>query len=113
MNQDKTRANPGGQIGANGEFYKGGQFIARTDRPKGQPVRHKKTGKREIEPFVWVLPPVEGAQAIFPRLSGRHPWNRDTKTFGFNEEFIEDLGPIDGARERQLINLFNSGERWT
>lgn len=110
---DKTRAKKGGEIGANGEFYKGGTFIAKTDRPKGQPVRHKKTGKQEIEPFVWVLPPFEGARSIFRRIAGRHPFNRAALTFGFNEEFIEHLGPEDGAKERHLINLFNSGERWT
>lgn len=32
------RARAGGEVGANGEFYKGGSFIATTDHPKGPAV---------------------------------------------------------------------------
>ena len=37
----QRRAASGGEIGKNGEAYKGGQFIANTDHPKGQPKAKK------------------------------------------------------------------------
>ena len=49
----QSRANKGGEYGANGEWYEGGKFIARTDRPKGK-ARKSSTRKIEIEPYVWV-----------------------------------------------------------
>lgn len=36
--QGFRRARAGGEVGANGEFYRGGSFIATTDHPKGPSV---------------------------------------------------------------------------
>lgn len=36
---DQKRAAVGGELGANGEWYEGGKFIATKDNPKSSPVR--------------------------------------------------------------------------
>ena len=49
------KAMRGGEIGANGEFYKGGQFVA--DCPntaKGRNANTSRTHKIEIEPYKWI-----------------------------------------------------------
>ena len=49
------KAKAGGEIGANGEFYKGGQFVA--DNPntaKGSNPK-KSQHKIQIEPYKWVV----------------------------------------------------------
>ena len=59
------RAKKGGEIGANGEFYEGGKFIATTERPKGKQKAKKATGRQEIAAYKWEIPPVEWMKAIF------------------------------------------------
>lgn len=39
MATDQKRAATGGEMGANGEWYEGGKFIATKDNPKSAPVR--------------------------------------------------------------------------
>ena len=46
---DQPRAPKGGVTGPNGEFYKGGAFIATTDRPKGKKSQCQR--KQEISPY--------------------------------------------------------------
>lgn len=61
------RARPGGEPGANGEWYEGGQFIATTDRPK----RSQKPKKADpsklylVEPGIMKPAPEDGYKAIF------------------------------------------------
>ncbi len=47
-------AKAGGEIGANGEFYKGGQFVADSDHPKGCAAPH---GRHKImtAPYYWIV----------------------------------------------------------
>ena len=54
---DATRAPKGGKIGMNGYFYKGGQYLPNTTLPpKDKKQKRVPTGKREIEPYIWVRP---------------------------------------------------------
>ncbi|BCQ28725.1 hypothetical protein NK8_69150 (plasmid) [Caballeronia sp. NK8] len=50
----QRRAKPGGETGANGEWYEGGgKFIATRDNPKRAERSRKATRKVEIEPRKW------------------------------------------------------------
>ena len=62
------RAPKGGALGANGEWYEGGKFIATTDHPKGQKQRKSsKIRKVEIEPYVYEVAP-DGYKSIYQKM---------------------------------------------
>lgn len=100
----QRQARIGGEFGKNGEWYAGGQFIANTDAPKGQPK--KKTGKREIAPYKWEVQPEVGYNAIFSFVGGC--WGKYNHETGKMSVFLDDT-PED---IRQLIEDFNSGAVW-
>lgn len=109
------RAARGGEIGTNGEFYEGGKFLPSTEQPKRKGSRPKPAGKREIEPFVWVVPPAEGLRSIFADMAGtfaKYDHASKTLTFAASDQTLRFYGE---SRERceALIARFNAGERWT
>jgi hypothetical protein len=110
----QKRAKTGGEVGTNGEFYHGGEFLPTTELPS----RHKgkvtpKARKQEWEPYKWSFAPIEGQFAIFPQLSGAlGKYDHITKTFTVFAPYVSQL-PID-AQERaaELVRRYNAGERW-
>ena len=68
----QERAKRGGEVGRNGEFYQGGEFLPSTElasQPKGA-RKPFKPGKRQIAPYVWEFQPYEGAQSIYTLFAG-------------------------------------------
>lgn len=111
-NEIKSRASKGGEIGANGEFYKGGQFIAKTDAPKKRSVKRTGTGKQQVEPYKWEVAP-EGKKSLFAMLAGMEIFNRAEMNFSFNSELRLDFALPEVVEKRMArIAAFNSGERW-
>ena len=107
----QPRANKGGEIGANGEWYDGGKFIARSDRSKKLGSK-KVTGRREIESGVWV-DGIEGKLTLWSVLSGVEIWNRSENTFSFNSDLRGCFADSDAVANRQAwIKSWNNGERW-
>jgi hypothetical protein len=109
----QKRATKGGQVGTNGEFYEGGKFLPSTERPKGKPAK-KGTGKREIEPYVWVVPPADGLRSIFAGAVGvyaKYDHATKTLTFSASDQTMAYYG-MDRAECEARIAAFNSGERW-
>ena len=105
------RAKCGGEVGVNGERYEGGQFLPHTDRPKGKP-RPKGSGKREVAPFVWEVPPEEGMVPLIA-LFGQVCWyDHYQKRFtGTNDRAIAYYGK-DKAQVIEWMTRWNAGERW-
>jgi len=101
----QKRAEKGGEVGANGEFYKGGAFIANTDHPKGQP-KAAKVRKAEIKPWVWVEQPSSDHRAICAMLSGI-----DFKYNHTNGQLEASQNNIPQYR-LDLANAFNNGQMW-
>ena len=66
----QARAKKGGEIGANGEWYDGGKFIATTDHAKVRGSKASKSRKLEIRPYVWVESPGPEYRAICSMLGG-------------------------------------------
>ena len=66
MAYTQPRAAKGGEIGVNGLHYKGGAFLPSTDNPK-RPKRVKGTGKQEVAPYEWAVPP-SGFESIYHRV---------------------------------------------
>ena len=108
---NQARAKKGGQIGANGEFYKGGAFIATTDHQKRLPVKRVKIRKQQVENYVWVLPP-EGFKSLFGVLGGVEDF--ENGKFVFNERLSKSYyGSPEQIEERRFrIAQFNEGKRW-
>jgi len=120
----QKRAKKGGEIGPNGEVYPGGSFIATTDRPKLSPVKKRTgTGKMEIRPYVWIVPPKEGLRPTMCGIAGIHPIHESGKDLRFtgklnttymNYQFGDDPKRLEREVSTHLsrINAFNAGGVW-
>lgn len=114
------RAMRGGEIGANGEFYNGGQFVA--DNPftvKGSAARKGGTRKIEIEPYKWIVAE-NGEKSIFSSLVGtvaRWVYGDDRKTDFKKIELVPDVAEIckrngwNLTAATELVARYNAGER--
>lgn len=121
MSETRKRAKTGGEIGPNGESYKGGAFIATTDKPKGSPQKKEKpTGKEQIRPYVWALPPADGMRATLSGIGGIHPITKPGKELRFTGElnmvymerqFPECLTQAI-AYAKACIQAYNRGGVW-
>ncbi len=120
-----ARAMKGGQLGANGEFYKGGRFLNTVpENPKvdGSRPRPKKPRKVQIALGVWVLAE-PGQRPLFSEVGhlafwvdrydpgkGIEPVYRcfDTETFGpgvaYNGTTLAEI--------EEVCRRFNAGEIW-
>lgn len=111
----QARAAIGGEVAVNGEFYKGGKFIATTEKPKSKKAP-KKEGKQQFEPYKWAVGE-EGKFAIFGKLVGSYA------------EYIDRYNPSLGIKPSvagcayygdtfrgytvaQLCEMYNAGQRW-
>ena len=109
----QARAKIGGEVGTNGEFYEGGKFLPSTERPK-RTGRSKGTGKREIEPYVWVVAPSENHRSIFRAIAGvfgRYDDLTKTLVFAASDQTLAFYA-ANVAKIHDLIARFNAGERW-
>ena len=113
MEMIHSRAKKGGEYGANGEWYEGGKFIAKTERPKSQSQIRKATRNQEVAPYTWKVAPEIGMVAIFPNLAGVEIFNRSEGTFSFNSDLCGDWATAEIIERRKArIAAFNSGKRW-
>jgi hypothetical protein len=114
-----NQAPKGGCVGVNGDQYEGGQFLPNSEHTikgsKKSIARKRAPRKVEIEPYNWVLAPVDQF-AIFPRLAGRHYFNHDTNTFTENTRLNWNSLGMGGPAAREesiiLIDRYNRGDRW-
>ena len=106
----QKRAKPGGEFGANGEWYEGGTFISTTDKPKGT-VKPYKPRRIEIAPYVWEIAP-EGKKSIYRAFVGVLGVIRDGKLIvRCSQQTLDYLGrSMEYAQE--LAELYNQGHRW-
>jgi len=62
----RRRAKKGGEVSpVNGKFYKGGWFMPDKIDGGGADKPKKKTGKIEVAPYVWEVPPTPEHRSIF------------------------------------------------
>lgn len=107
----QARAKVGGEIGANGEFYEGGKFIATADNAKKHKPTYRPTRKQNTAPFVWEVLP-ENCNAIYPRM-GDGVDIRHLKATGIAKPFNGVFYEMHKAYFDNLISLWNAGVRWT
>lgn len=117
----KTRAQTGGETGVNGEFYRGGQFLPSSPTmEKGafkQSKRRKGTGKQEIEPYVWEIPPTETAKPVNLAMFVAMPVREGREIVGYERYEPAIRGSLKdemfmGWHIDELIEMYNSGQRW-
>jgi len=110
VNETHSRAKAGGQVGANGEWYEGGQFIATTDHAKSHKRAAKSSGKVEVAPYVWEFAP-EGMAPIYRCMRGLE-FVRNGRA-EFNPRLSGEYATAqEVARRMDRISRFNAGERF-
>ena len=100
----QRRAKQGGELGANGEWYEGGKFIATTDHAKKR-GSYKPTHKWLVAPGELEVPPEEGLRAIFQMY--HQMWMHDSS----DNLVMRDL-PVDYWGEECLVEAADALERW-
>ena len=111
MNATKqARASVGGEIGANGEWYEGGKFIATINRAKGS--KPTATRRQQVSFGVWEVPPSDKSGSCFAIAAGIVRYNHSSGMFDFsatpNAEQLKQTYPEAFC----MAERFNSGERW-
>ena len=113
------KAKAGGEIGANGEFYKGGQFVA--DNPNtAKGSNHKKSRhKIQIEPYKWVVVDADefptmgaagiGTVATFVQANGWKDYSEIALTD--NAEWLCNRNGWNLDEIKNFIARYNAGER--
>ena len=118
----QRRAHKGGEVGANGEFYEGGKFIATTDHAKGKP-KPNGGGRQEIEPYKWETPPEPGMRSLWRaigpgvfvglnRATGKWGLIASDTTWGYYFDHDADLIARAKAHYLNMIARYEAGERW-
>lgn len=108
------KANKGGQIGINGQQYKGGQFLPASPRTvKGQhraSISSTKPRSALTEPGkVEVLPP--GKKAIFGTIRAFVQIENGTMAITASDHSLSAYG-YTHASMQALIDMYNTGERF-
>ena len=108
----QKRAKIGGEVGMNGEFYPAGSFICTTTLAKMGKRSGKGSGKQEVEPYKWEVPPAEGMRSIYRSLNG-------VSGRVENGVMVERINPVTLAyygddRDEVISRIarYNAGERW-
>lgn len=78
-NTGQRRAAPGGELGANGEWYEGGKFIATRDNPKGEGHERKPAqsaasdewARRKAAADAWAAPRLARFAALLADLEAQ------------------------------------------
>ncbi len=105
----QKRATTGGEIGPNGEFYKGGAFIATTEKPKG-PIKTHMPRKVEIERGVYVMDK-ENEVSVYRQIAGVEI--RSGEIFIFNPNLRNEYNTPEAVQLRKThIEAYNAGFRW-
>lgn len=106
----QQRAKVGGEVGTNGEWYNGGEFLPSTQLPKTtKTAKRNGSGKREIAPYKWEVAPVEmdNPIALYSLLAGS--WmTRDNKPF---VPFCNSQN-VNPANVQTLIDRYLADEKW-
>lgn len=108
----QKRAKTGGEIGTNGEFYQGGEFLPTTELAS----RHRakvapKARKEKIAQYVFDFAP-EGHRAIFQGIAGIFATLRNGKMVVAASEQTFTYYNRNPADIQALCDKWNDGEFW-
>lgn len=106
----QRRAKKGGEVGANGEWYEGGKWIANTDASKRAGYR-RPTGRQPIAPGEFAVPEA-GKFSLFQRWSSVWIRDEDGSMRCRDDLPIEYWGREYLDQAQQMADRWNAGERW-
>lgn len=136
------QAQKGGELGVNGEWYEGGQFMPTSETTVKGAIKAtiRKGAKKEIAPYVWEAAPADDMLSIYDRINHACADNRRECQFvkgqgfvGFKftdvfkthhsndpKDFDYRTGGFKEIPHKQdwidfisgLTERFNNGERW-
>lgn len=122
MQTIQKRAAIGGEIGANGEFYEGGKFIATKDNAKGAPkAKALVCRKVQIAPYQWEVQPAPEHEPIFRHVGAALKvvsFDYETKACvlevfqPYVNASCNNITPEYLSQLKRLVARFNAGERW-
>lgn len=111
------RAKKGGQVGINGERYEGGQFLPSSPETvkgaqgNGRKKATPKPRKQEVAPYKWDFPPSAQARSIYSLITNFATLENGRFVFTASDQAIEYFN-LDVAETMDLIEKYNSGQRW-
>ena len=112
----KTRAQAGGEIGINGEYYKGGQFLPSSPMTIKGEVKNTNgqgTRKEEIAPYVWEIAPAYNLRSIYTWIAGTvaswKVWQVELELS--NLDALNYVG-LTEEEANELVEKWNAGYRW-
>jgi hypothetical protein len=91
------------------------------EQPKTKEIKRRVgSGKREVEPYVWEVPPTPEHRSIFRQIAGTHArWvkrnvPKEELRLEPNPDVNRDYLPDDvgGYSTKELADMWNAGERW-
>lgn len=107
------QAKTGGQVGLNGEFYKGGQFLPSTTLPKMQQGKIvEKPTRQEVAPYVWELTPEPGLKSIYRMIRPFVTVNTDGTLSPLQKQQPFDWYGVEKEQVKNLCERWNDGETW-
>lgn len=128
-----NKAKAGGEIGVNGYFYKGGQFLPSTQAEPGRFKVGKKwltTGREMIAPGVWEVQPTPLSRSLFVLAGVGHfsVMKDDILTINTGVFCNDGVTPVTGDLEirpgvkgimgkecltiGEIVAAWNEGQRW-
>lgn len=109
----KKQAKKGGELGANGEWYKGGSFINTIpENPKNHQKTLKSSHKQEIEPYVWEVNSNVELNSLYRQLAGIFAKLKDGKMiFCANDQVLKYYNKTQEEIDN-MIEKYNNGIRW-
>lgn len=110
MQTKQKRAAVGGAVGANGEWYEGGKFIATANRAKGSKVKTER--RQQVGQGVWEVPPEGKSAACFACAAGIVKYNSAQGCFDFSATDNAETLAKNFPEAFEMATRFNAGERW-
>lgn len=109
-------ARRGGEVGANGAFYPGGQFVNDSGVEEKRAARERAkylSRKQEVDACVWELPPSADLRSAYKAVAGICAFDRAGGTFGpVPADYAAHVGPEQAARIERARLAYNAGARW-
>ena len=113
----QARAKVGGEIGINGFWYDGGQFLPNTrlatmSKRASKEVTTYTSRKQEIEPFVWECPPSIGVRSLWDLCNVAITFSETGKYAVVSQDRLDQIATGMGWGENADSELKEQAERW-
>lgn len=106
------RAQAGGQVGMNGMWYEGGQYLPNTQLGKTESSkRTAKVRKTEIEPYKWVENP-DNKRSIYAIFAGTFGKVVNGKMVVNCSEQTMNYYKVTTEQVEEMAKRYNEGQRW-